>query len=248
VSWYAPPAPIRAPPDRWAPEPQAVVLGSANGALAGARIRVADAPRGSGGSSERLRGDFREAVDAIGETSGGVGGPPRALVAPEVASLAPVDLVEQARTLPRPPGRRGRGGSTRAPGATSPPGARPSLPAEPDTVALYLTARARAGRSVATIEQDLSAIAAAHRLADLPSPRQAAVVRAVRQGIRRELGLAPVEKSPLLAGEAQGRRAGAAGHARRHAQPRVAPRGLRRRLPSDRAGGESQDPSLPGQR
>jgi site-specific DNA-cytosine methylase len=36
-----------------------------------------------------------------------------------------------------------------------------SLPAAPATVALYLTARAQAGKSVATIEQDLSAIAAA---------------------------------------------------------------------------------------
>jgi integrase len=51
---------------------------------------------------------------------------------------------------------------------------------------------------VATIEQDLAAITAAHRLANLPSPREAAVVRAVRQGIRRELGVAPAQKSRLL--------------------------------------------------
>src|SRR5262245_3724891 len=54
----------------------------------------------------------------------------------------------------------------------------PSLPAYPDAVALYLTARATAGKRVATVEQDLSAITAAHRLAGFPSPREAAVVRA----------------------------------------------------------------------
>jgi integrase len=77
---------------------------------------------------------------------------------------------------------------------------RSPLPALPDTVALYLTARAQA-HTVATIEQDLSAISAAHRVAGLDTPRSAAVVREVRSGIRRRLGVAPKVKAPLLAEE-----------------------------------------------
>jgi integrase len=65
-------------------------------------------------------------------------------------------------------------------------------------VALYLTWRAE-GHTVATIEQDLSAISAAHRAAGLDTPRSAAVVREVRSGIRRRLGVAPKVKAPLLA-------------------------------------------------
>jgi site-specific recombinase XerD len=76
-----------------------------------------------------------------------------------------------------------------------------ALPAAPETVALYLTARATAGRKPATLEQDLSAIAAAHRFAGHVSPRKAEVVIQVRAGIRRALSVAPVTKAPLLAGE-----------------------------------------------
>jgi integrase len=75
-----------------------------------------------------------------------------------------------------------------------------SLPAAPETVALYLTARAGQGRRPATLEQDLAAIAGAHRAAGLPSPRDAEAVRMVRAGIRRERGTAPRQVAPLLAG------------------------------------------------
>lgn len=72
------------------------------------------------------------------------------------------------------------------------------LPASPKTVALYLTSRTGEGRKPATLEQDLAAIRAAHRLAGFASPREAAVVREVRAGIRRRLGVAQTRKAPLL--------------------------------------------------
>jgi integrase len=77
---------------------------------------------------------------------------------------------------------------------------RTPLPSHPDTVALYLTARAEMHK-VSTIEQDLCAISAAHQAAGLLSPRSATVVREVRSGIRRRLGVAPKVKAPLLAEE-----------------------------------------------
>lgn len=74
-------------------------------------------------------------------------------------------------------------------------GLRP-LPARPETVALYLTARADAGRKVATLELELAAISQAHLAVGLPSPRASAVVKEVLKGIRRALGVAPLEKAP----------------------------------------------------
>ncbi|MFH0980439.1 MAG: site-specific integrase [Planctomycetota bacterium] len=72
------------------------------------------------------------------------------------------------------------------------------LPAEPRTVALFLCARADRGRKVSTIQRNLAAICEAHRLAGFSSPRSDPAVRAVLQGIRRRLGVAPVQKAPLL--------------------------------------------------
>jgi len=73
-----------------------------------------------------------------------------------------------------------------------------ALPAEPSAVALYATALAKAGRKVATIEQAFAAIAAAHRAAGHPNPRDNASVAAVAAGIRRDLGVAQVQKAPVL--------------------------------------------------
>ena len=85
------------------------------------------------------------------------------------ANLAPVDLVRAAHDF--------------AAGAKSPrtrdayrkawagfvawcdASGRQSLPANAETVALYLAARATEGRRVATLEQSLAAISEAHRLA-----------------------------------------------------------------------------------
>lgn len=75
----------------------------------------------------------------------------------------------------------------------------PALPAAAGTVALYASSLAAAGRKVATIEQAMAAIAAAHGAAGLPSPRDDANLRATLRGIRRELTTAQREAAPMLA-------------------------------------------------
>ena len=79
-------------------------------------------------------------------------------------------------------------------------GLRP-LPAEPETVAAYLAARADAGRRVLTIELELTAIGEAHKAAGFESPRTHRLVVATRKGIRRRLGMAPRQKAALSTGE-----------------------------------------------
>jgi integrase len=87
-----------------------------------------------------------------------------------------------------------------------------ALPALPATLAAYISAlavgsttrrdgRPRAPRKAAGIDLALAAITAAHKAAGLDSPRDSAGVRAVRRGIRRELGTAPREAAPLLTPE-----------------------------------------------
>ena len=71
-----------------------------------------------------------------------------------------------------------------------------ALPASPATVAAYIAGRAKAGASVATIEQALAAIAAAHLAARLDSPTSSAEVKLTRRGIRRSHGVAPTKKAP----------------------------------------------------
>lgn len=73
-----------------------------------------------------------------------------------------------------------------------------SLPAEPASVALYLTARAEGGAKVATMDQALAAISQAHLASGHESPRRSAQVRTVFMGIRKTLGVAPKKKAPLL--------------------------------------------------
>ncbi len=73
-----------------------------------------------------------------------------------------------------------------------------TLPADPGTVALYLTALAQSGRRVSTIERALSAISQAHHAAGLPSPRKDSGVQRLRKGLRRRLGVAPLQKAPFL--------------------------------------------------
>ena len=73
-----------------------------------------------------------------------------------------------------------------------------SLPAEPQTVALYATALAASGRLKAnTITRRLSAISQAHQLAGLASPAREPLVRTVMAGIRRVHGTAAQAKAPL---------------------------------------------------
>jgi integrase len=72
------------------------------------------------------------------------------------------------------------------------------LPAAPDTIALYLTDRARQGAKVSTISRTLVAISQGHLLAGHPSPRVLPVVREVMKGIRRQLGTDKRQAKPLL--------------------------------------------------
>lgn len=73
-----------------------------------------------------------------------------------------------------------------------------ALPAKPETVAMYLSARAQDGRKVATLAQALAAISQAHKMAGHESPRGHRVVQEAFKGIRRTHGSAPAQKAPVL--------------------------------------------------
>lgn len=76
------------------------------------------------------------------------------------------------------------------------------LPAAPGTVALYLTAWADDGGTVASLAQALAAISEAHSALGHPSPRKAPEVREVWKGIRRRLGTAPARRvAPVVVAE-----------------------------------------------
>lgn len=77
---------------------------------------------------------------------------------------------------------------------------RESLPASPETVALFTTHLARRSKP-ATIDSRLAAISAAHRSAGYESPTKAEAVRLVRRGVRRTLGTAQREARPVLVEE-----------------------------------------------
>lgn len=74
-----------------------------------------------------------------------------------------------------------------------------ALPAQAETVALYLVALAESGCKASTITRRLSAISLAHRQAGHPSPcdRSQRIVSETLQGIRRTLGTRPRGKEPL---------------------------------------------------
>src|SRR5687768_12909801 len=69
-----------------------------------------------------------------------------------------------------------------------------ALPAEPGTVALYLSDLA-GQRSMSCVERRLSAIGAMHEMANYPSPTRDDHVRRVMRGIRRTKGLAQRRKA-----------------------------------------------------
>ena len=73
-----------------------------------------------------------------------------------------------------------------------------SIPAAPETVARYIAAAAKSGRSVSTLHQRLAAIRWAHEARNLESPTAAKGVRATMAGVRRELGVAPKRKAPSV--------------------------------------------------
>lgn len=72
-----------------------------------------------------------------------------------------------------------------------------ALPAEPSTVALYLTDMTSTAK-VATLTRRLSSISQAHKTAGHESPTGAQLVRTTMAGIRRTLGTAQVAKAPIL--------------------------------------------------
>ena len=73
-----------------------------------------------------------------------------------------------------------------------------SRPADPATVADYLTTLAEGGLKVSTLAVRLSAISQAHRLGGHPDPTRHEAVKMLMSGIRRKLGSAPAQKAPVL--------------------------------------------------
>ena len=73
----------------------------------------------------------------------------------------------------------------------------PALPAAPETVTLYVTARAETSK-VATIQRRLIAISQAHQASRLDSPTKSILVRETMKGIRRVKGTAQAGKAPTL--------------------------------------------------
>lgn len=72
-----------------------------------------------------------------------------------------------------------------------------ALPAEPETIAAYLCARANAGRKVSTIERKLSAIKLAHSVFEPGNPVLAPLVKETLSGIRRKIGTAQRRKAAI---------------------------------------------------
>jgi integrase len=72
-----------------------------------------------------------------------------------------------------------------------------SLPANPETVALYISDQASTHKA-ASITRRLSAVSQAHQLGGFESPTKSAKVRLVMAGIRRTKGTAADAKTPVL--------------------------------------------------
>jgi integrase len=76
------------------------------------------------------------------------------------------------------------------------------LPAEPEALAAFLTERAEAGLTFGTLDGYCSGIAHHHRQHGLPDPTADVLVRRVRRGLRRLLGVAPRRQAhPLTVDE-----------------------------------------------
>jgi integrase len=74
----------------------------------------------------------------------------------------------------------------------------PALPAEPDTVALYLTACSEAGAALSTLRRRVVAVSQAHRATGhLPSPTQGEAVRRTMAGLARTHGSRPHQVVPI---------------------------------------------------
>jgi len=73
-----------------------------------------------------------------------------------------------------------------------------ALPADPGTVALYLTHLAEQGRATSTIARAMSSISQAHKISGLRTPTNAPEVSVVWKGIKRTHGTSPRQARPLL--------------------------------------------------
>lgn len=73
-----------------------------------------------------------------------------------------------------------------------------ALPAEPSTVALFITKLAESHRP-SSIQRKLAAISVAHKTAGVPSPIAAEVVHSTMAGVRRAKGMGKNQKSPIRA-------------------------------------------------
>ena len=77
-----------------------------------------------------------------------------------------------------------------------------ALPAAPDALSAYLTERAEAGLTFGTLDGYCSGIAHRHRQEGLSDPTADVVVRRVRRGLRRIMGVAPRRQAhPLTVAE-----------------------------------------------
>ena len=74
------------------------------------------------------------------------------------------------------------------------------LPATSQTVAQYIADLAKC-RKASTIQRRLSTISQIHQLRGFESPTKCEMVRSVLKGIRRALGTAPHQKTPLVAND-----------------------------------------------
>lgn len=76
----------------------------------------------------------------------------------------------------------------------------PSLPAAPESIAVYIAHLADSGKRVSTIERRLAAISKAHATAGLDSPcaMRHACVSETLKGVRRAIGTAQVAKAPAI--------------------------------------------------
>ena len=71
-----------------------------------------------------------------------------------------------------------------------------SLPATPDTVAIWITQMVELGRKTTTIERSLVAISQAHKLKDLDSPINT-VIRKLVTGVKRKIGKTKKKSLPI---------------------------------------------------
>lgn len=73
-----------------------------------------------------------------------------------------------------------------------------SLPADPQTVALYITSEAQSGRKASTIQRRISSISQAHQAINYDSPTLNSLVRLTWKGIKNVHGTKQEGKKPLL--------------------------------------------------